>query len=432
MSSEADLDRELSASVQASPEQRAVYADWLLERGDPRGELLTAARTLKEAATTTAQARSVARLALVAALKHLATWLDDKIPEGKPWRPADIRGVTSDRLGFLSHVDGVLHRFRIASGRDLPLPLSLAQVIPTVTEVGIPASAPARAGLSVLALQPVRVLDLLGDDGALRFDCFDIELPVSLARLGMPAVTEPSWRFAGLSDVLARRTKPVELRLSNGSLDVDSFGALLAGGRNVSMLWLDRVRLPVEGVAALTVGDGVVPHLRLVETPVDARVAEGLRSACAFHGVSRFEVKDWPVGAPALEAILRGARSLRHLSIIRSPLGADIPRLLSTTQRLAGLETLDVSGCLLGLGGVTQLLERVSANTRKLVVRFNQLTEHELASLARLSRWPHHCEVRFEEVTFGAGAHQALAAVATAHRLRMEISGCVLTLCPGS
>ena len=239
-------------------------------------------------------------------------------------------------------------------------------------------------------------------------------------------------RLAGLADVLTRRTKPVELRLSDGSLDVDSFGALLAGGRNVSMLWLDRVRLPVEGVSALVTGDGVVPHLRLVETPVDARVAEGLRSAGAFHGVSRVEVKDWPVGPPALEAILRGAPSLRHLSIIRSPLGTDIPRLLTATARLAGLETLDVSGCLLGLGGVTQLLERVSSTTRKLVVRFNQLTEHELASLARLARWPSHCEVRFEEVTFGAGAHQALAAVATAHRLRMEISGCVLTLCPTS
>ena len=429
MSSEADLDRELSARVQASPEQRAVYADWLLERGDPRGELLTAARALKEASTSTAQARSAARLAVVAALKRLATWLDDKVPEGKPWRPADVRGVTSDRLGFLSHAEGVLHRFRIASGRDLPLPLSLAQVIPTITELGLPASPPARTGMNVLALHPVRLLELLGEDGALRFDCFDIELPASLARLGMPAVADPGWRFAGLAEVLGRRTKPVELRLSDGSLDVDSFGALLAAGRNVSMLWLDRVRLPIDGVGALTPANGVVPHLRLVETPVDARVAEGLRSAGAFHGVSRFEVKDWPVGAPALEAILRGAPSLRHLSVIRSPLGADIPRLLSATQRLAGLETLDVSGCLLGLGGVTQLLERVSATTRKLVVRFNQLTEHELSSLARLSRWPRHCEVRFEEVTFGAGAHQALAAVAMAHHLRMEISGCVLTLC---
>ena len=429
MSSEADLDRELSASVQVSPEQRAVYADWLLERGDPRGELLTAARSLKDASTSTSQARSTARLAVVAALKRLATWLDEKVPEGKPWRPADIRGVTSDRLGFLSHADGVLHRFRIAAGRDLPLPLSLAQMIPTVTEIGLPASAPARAGMSALALHPVRIIELLGDDGALRFDCFDIELPVSIARLGMPAVTEPGWRFAGLADVLARRTKSVELRLSDGSLDVDSFGALLAAGQNVSMLWLDRVRLPVEGVSTLSPGNGVVPHLRLVETPLDARVAEGLRSAGSFHGITRFEVKDWPVGAPALEAILRGAQALRHLSIIRSPLGADIPRLLSATGRLGGLETLDVSGCLLGLSGVTQLLERVSANTRKLVVRFNQLTEHDLSSLARMANWPSHCEVRFEEVTFGAGAHQALAAVATAHRLRMEISGCVLMLC---
>lgn len=427
--SDADLDRELSASVQASAEQRAVYADWLLERGDPRGELLTAARALKDAATSSAQARAAARLEVVAALKRLATWLDDKVPEGKPWRPADVRGVTSDALGFLSHADGVLHRFRVAAGRDLPIPLSLGVAVPTVREVALPASPPARSGASVWALHPVRVIDLLGDDGAQRFECLDLELPVSLARLGLPAVTEPGWRFAGLGEALSRRSRPVELRLSDGALDVESLGALLSGCPNVSMLWLDRVRLPVEGLAALGAGEGVVPHLRLVETPLDARVAEGLRGAGAFQGVSRFEVKDWPVGAPALEAILRGAPALRHLSIIRSPLGADIPRLLSATGRLEGLETLDASGCLLGLGGVTQLLERVGARARRLVLRFNQLTEYELGSLARLSRWPDHCEVRFEEVTFGAGAHQALAAVATAHRLRMEISACVLTLC---
>jgi hypothetical protein len=427
--SQADLDRELSSGVRTSPERRAVYADWLLERGDPRGELLTAAHSLSNGSTSTAQARSAARLAVVAALKRVATWLDDQVPEGRPWRPSDVRGVTSEPLGFLSHVDGVLHRFRIASSRDQPLPLSLAQAIPTVNEIGIPATPSTRAGSSALHL--VRVIDQLGDDGAQKFDCFDIELPVSLARLGMPRVSEDGWRFAGLAEALARRTKPVELRLSDGALDVESFGALLAVERNVSMLWLDRVRLPVDGVGALVQRSGGVPHVRLVETPVDVRVAEGLRSGGAFDGISRLEVKEWPVGAPSLEAILRGALSLRHLCIIRSPLGSDLARLLSATGRLAALETLDVSGCLLGVSGVTQLLQRLSQNTRKLVVRFNQLTEDELLSLARLTPWPRHCEVSFEEVTFGAGAHQALAAIAAAHRLPLQISGCVLTLCAG-
>ena len=78
---------------------------------------------------------------LVAALKRLATWLDDKVPEGRPWRPSDLRGVASDSVGFLSHDEGVLHRFRIASGRDTPIPPSLSESVPTITEIGVPAGA---------------------------------------------------------------------------------------------------------------------------------------------------------------------------------------------------------------------------------------------------------------------------------------------------
>ncbi|MBL8918942.1 MAG: hypothetical protein JNJ54_08805 [Myxococcaceae bacterium] len=422
--SEPHLDRELASHVLESPEQRAVYTDWLLEHGDPRGLVLTAARTLKEA--TSASGRSGARLELVAALKKLAGWLDEKVPEGRPWRSADTRGVTSDTVGFLSHEEGVLHRLRCAPGRDVPLPASLLTAVPTVSEVGIPAAAPARAGLSVLALHPVPVLQLLGPEAIARFACFDLELPASLSRLGRPGPDDERWRFRGFADALAKRSTPAELRLADGALEVDTFAALLGTCANASMLWLDRVRLPVEDVGPSR--DGVVRHLRLVETPLEVPVANGLSRAGLFSGLQRLEVKDWPLGPPALEAMLRGAPALTHLSLIRVPLGADLVRLLTATGRLHGLESLDASGCLLGLGGVSRLLDQLGPRTSRLVLRFNQLTENDLASLARRNRWPSHCEVRFEEVTFGAGAHQAVAMVAQAHRLRMAVNGCVLVL----
>lgn len=424
--SEAQLDQELAASALSSAEHRAVYADWLLERGDPRGELLIAARALKDAGSATA--RSGARLEIVAALKRLATWLDGHVPEGKPWRPADVRGVTSDALGFLSHDEGVLHRFRVAAGRASPLPPMLWQAVPSLIEVGVPASPPPRTGLSAQALHPARLLDLLGPSGVARFDCFDVELPGSLARLGAPDVDDAGWRFAGLEAALRERTRPAELRLFDGAMAVESLGALLSGAPNVSLFWLEQVRLPVDGVDGLRARPGVVPHLRLVETPIDVKVALGLARARCLEGLQRLEVKDWSVTAPALEALLAGAPALQHLALIRCPLGADLVRVLTTSGRLQQLETLDASGCLLALGGVSALLRSVGPATRRLVLRFNQLTESDLASLARLEHWPKACEVRFEEVTFGPGAHQALAAVAQAHGLRVEVSGCVLSL----
>lgn len=422
--SEPHLDRELASHVMESPEQRAVYTDWLLERGDPRGLVLSAARTLEQA--TTVSGRSGARLELVAALKKLAAWLDEKVPEGRPWRSADTRGVTSEAVGFLSHEAGVLHRLRCAPGRDVPLPTSLLTAVPTITEVGVPAAPPARAGLSVLALHPVPVVQALGADAIEHFACFDLELPASLSRLGRPGLDDVRWRFHGFADALATRSKPAEVRLADGSLEVETLAALLGTCANASMLWLDRVRLPVEDVGPSR--EGVVRHLRLVETPLEVPVATGLGRAGLFAGLRRLEVKDWPLGAPALEAVLRGADALAHLSLIRVPLGPDLVRLLSTTRRLDGLESLDASGCLLGAGGVSRLLDQLGPRTTRLVLRFNQLTEHDLASLAKRDRWPSHCEVRFEEVTFGAGAHQAVAMVAQAHGLRMEVKGCVLVL----
>jgi hypothetical protein len=418
---------QLAAQVLASAEGRAVYTDWLLERDDPRGALLVAAEALAQAGGGPAKARADARLSVVAALKRLASWLDARVPEGRPWRPADVRGVTSDALGFLSHERGVLRRLRIAPGRETPLPASLARALPTVTELGVPAAPPGSARLGAEALHPVRLLDAVGPEALRHYDCLELELPGALPRLGARGPDDEGWRFHGLGAALRGRQRPLELRLFDGGLESDGLAALLAEAAGASMVWLDRVRLVAEAEAPLARRPGVVAHLRLTETPVPPRLAQALAAAGAFDGLTRLELKDWPFEPPSLEALLVGAPRLTHLAVVRSPMGPALPKRLETTGRLAQLETLDASGCLLGLEGTTALLLGAPPSLTKLVLRFNQLTERHLTALRQLPRWP-RAEVRFEEVTFGPEAHQALAEVARAHRLQLEVSGCVVSL----
>ncbi|MDX2011340.1 MAG: hypothetical protein SFW67_14160 [Myxococcaceae bacterium] len=418
---------QLAAKVLASAEGRAVYTDWLLERDDPRGALLVAAEALAQASGGPAKARADARLGVVAALKRLASWLDGRVPEGKPWRPADVRGVTSEALGFLSHERGVLRRLRVAPGRETPLPVSLGQALPTVTELGVPAAPPGSARLGAEALHPVRLLDALGADALRRYDCLDLELPGALPRLGARRPDDEGWRFHGLGAALQGRERPIELRLFDGSLEVDAFAALLAEASGASMVWLDRVRLAPETGSWTGRRPGRVPHLRFTETPVPHQIARALAGFGALEGLTRLELKDWPFDPPALEALLSGAPQLAHLGVVRSPMGPALPKLLDTTGRLAQLETLDASGCLLGLEGTSALLLKAPASLTKLVLRFNQLTERHLVALTQLERWP-RAEVRLEEVTFGPEAHQALGELARAHRLQLDVAGCVVTL----
>lgn len=378
-------------------DQRAVYTDWLLERGDPRGGLLSAARSLEQA-TGAAAGRAAARLEIVAALKRVAAWLDTRVPEGAPWRSADTRGVTSDRLGFVSHDRGLLRRLRVVTTHARPIPTSVFEALPTLKELAVPEA------LSVVSLGSLE-----------RVRCLDLELPGTVRQSQVE-------RFDGLGAALAEGT---ELRLSDGALETTAFARLLATCGRASLVWLDRVRLLEDLLEAPTV---IAPasHLRLVETALGPRVVAQLVSAGVFAGLNRLEIKEWlPSGQ--LEPMVRAATHLEHLALLRCPLGIEVVDVLVSTGRLAQLETLDASGCLLALGGVAKLLREVGPRMRRLTLRFNQLTATDLGSLARLSRWP-SCEVKLEEVTFGAAAHDALAQLASAHRLRLEVAGCVVTL----
>lgn len=394
--------------VLTSPERRLVYADWLIERGDPRGALLVGARLLTEAST--ARARATARLEIVAALKRVASWLDERLPVGKAWRSSDVRGVRSDAVGFLTHQDGVLHRLRVP-GPGAFVPPALFEVVPTISQLAVAHD----AGNAT----PVEAL--LGAPELARVRCLELELPAFLSPFTRVETLE---RFPALTH---RRDRPLEVRLSEGVVDERTIAEGLQRWAGASMMWLDRARVE-SSAEALSSARGVVPHLRLTETNLELRVARELASSGSLASLVRLELKDWPIGAPSLEQLLKGATALQHLAIIRSPLGAELPRLLIDSGRLLGLESLDVSGCLLGRAGARLLLERVGPATRRLSLRFNQLVEYDFTHLAKLATWPRGCEVKFEETTFGPNAHQALSELARAHQLTIEVNGCAWTL----
>ncbi len=394
--------------VLSSAERRLVYTDWLLERGDPRGSLLAGARLLGDA--TTARDRAAARLEIVAALKRVATWLDEVLPEGKPWRSSDVRGVRSELVGFLSHQDGVLHRLRVPGGAFVSP--RLFEVIPTLTELAVAHDARA----------VVPVSEVIAEKAYAGISCLDLELPAFLNRTAQ----RPESPF-GLRRLSAPRTKPLEVRLSEGVVDERTLAEALQVWAGASMLWLDRARVEPSN-EALSSRPGLIPHLRLTESNLDLRIARDLALCRAFSGLERLEVKDWPIGAPSLEEVLRGASQLRHVAVIRSPLGSDLPHILRSTGTLERLTSLDASGCLLSRAGVRSLLEHLGPATKRLTVRFNQLVEADLHAFAKLPTWPRGCEVVFEETSFGTSAHQALAELARAHQLSIDVKGCVWTL----
>jgi hypothetical protein len=408
------LERELSALVLDSEQARAVYADVLLSQGDPRGELLVAARALAEATT----GRSAARLQVVAALKALAKWLDEKVPEGKPWRAADLRGVTSEHVGFMSHEGGVLHRLRIGATQTGPPTASLFDAVPTLTTIVVPATVSKRLADGRLQTAPRSLFEVVGAAALERVRALELALPVRRADGLASYVDQPE----GLGRVSG---EPVQLRLTNGEVDVSSLAGCLQRWSRASMVWLDRVRVVPDEAFVVDRDEGVVPHLRLTETPLPIPIAKALAASRALEAVERLELKDWSVGPAAIEAMLAATPRLRHLAIIRSPLGRELADVLESSGRLQALESLDLSGCRLGVSGVRALLVAGRALGR-VSLRFNQLNETELPSLAQVDRWP--AEVKFEEVTFGPAAQQALSEVARVHGLKMALNGCGTTL----
>jgi uncharacterized protein (TIGR02996 family) len=147
-------ERDLRAAILAAPDDlapRLVYADWLLERGDPRGEHIV----LQCAKAREGDAHELRRRAL---WQHYgATWLDE-----------DLEYFKVDATRF-EYRDGFLHTVRLRAPELVALGPQLAQhPIHTLCVTALPAELPGLEDSPVLrTLRRLELVNRFDDEPAL-------------------------------------------------------------------------------------------------------------------------------------------------------------------------------------------------------------------------------------------------------------------------
>jgi uncharacterized protein (TIGR02996 family) len=321
-----DGDRDLLAAIAAAPDDdapRLVYADRLLERGDPYGELIETQCAAARLPGGEARAKLEARAAELLE-QHTQTWLAPL----RPW----VSSMYRWERGFM-----VAAELSLLALRDRPV-------------------------LSPLLSQLAHVRIQFMRDGSSR--PLDDEIfqwiaawPVleRLRSLEMPIAAD-----ATSKGVVALAESPLArglrwLQLSNVAMDVTAGSALAA--LSLSSLSLDRCALDASTLRAL--GRGVLaPHtLDLHDTGLDAdRIASLANDGPLLAGVRALDLGHTRPGA-ALTALLEspGFRP-QWLLLDGCALGVDHARVLAMSSKLTALERLDVSDNTFGQEGVTALI----------------------------------------------------------------------------
>jgi len=436
MMERADATAALFAEILADPRSEAarlVYADHLIEHGDPRGELIQLQCRLEHVAWDDPDRRTLARRVADLLGQHESAWT------------RDVRGLGFDdhlhqvtlRRGFVEKVTitAAQHavipalraltplrevHLRVRDGAALaPLGEALAEVeaismhaastearrafaaafarwphtgrirqlhVAGPEVVDVIASAPALAGLETL-----RVMSLARGLGALA------AAPhlSTVKTLELPRATighEGAGLLAG-SRVLANVTR---LQVEGGSIDAAA-GRALAGAAfapNLVQLRIHENVLGPDGTAALVARCTALELLDLEATDLGE---DGLRAVLAASGLARLRSLDVSRNRLDDRALARGFAALqlpalRHLVCRHNVAAARATAALAAAPRLAELRSLDLSDNALADPGVTALAE--SAHLRALEV------------------------LRLASTGVAAGALRALAAGALAPRLR--------------
>jgi uncharacterized protein (TIGR02996 family) len=323
---------ELLAAIRAAPRDdasRRVYADWLLERGDPRGELI--AVQCEQARTPWYAPRFVELERLSAALigRHIDRWLGGLDPRlGPDFRRGMIEGITVDdpaRLAPLAE-DGLVHRATVRadpSGWD---------DLHRIDELELSMSGEPEL-LYRLAAHPrlrLRRLDLSKGFDMVALEAFAGGAFPELERL---RIYSPERRYYDE----AQEDHDYAMDRDGPPSQLDQLCRLLAGraGSLRSLRWLS-VHLELRAPGGL----GPAGCEALGALPVEELWLDGN------------PIRDQ--GAAVLARSPASAR-LRGLSLRRASIGVDGAMALAGSPHLRGLRWLDLSENPLGAGGLAAL-----------------------------------------------------------------------------
>lgn len=241
----ADVLRELWRAVRDAPDDmqpRLILADFLSERGDPRGVLISAQCRLAERGLSPAARRGLNNQVRKLLDKHAREWAG----------PALAMDASYEfRSGFMYRLSGDIERV-LASWREL---LATEPVV-HVEVTGAQAGSVARLAASGL-LGEIRHLTIRGDiadDGV-----------CALAEADLRTIERLNLRDVGMSDaglfglLEASEFRPVRLTLTGNAITDAGVTALASSAvvERLERLFLSRTEVTDEGVAALAAAPGL-------------------------------------------------------------------------------------------------------------------------------------------------------------------------------
>jgi uncharacterized protein (TIGR02996 family) len=348
---------ELLRAVLAAPDDdapRLVYADWLSERGDPRGELIQTQCILADPSTLTGHAELKERERVLIA-RHGEHWLSAMGLDAK----AVTLHVVLDRTEALDHrrgefvffhrgfVDAAKMRFLTYEKSSLALsrePLRRL-VLTQVARADASRLSELRAAPSLTAL--VFHACALGSSGALALASCPVLRNVWELCLSGCGIDD-----AGLSALASSRV-PEALEV----LDLSDNHALYRSGAEAlsNAPWLRGLRV-----------------LRLNDTGIGDDAVWVLARSRGFRALRRLGLKFCRLENAGICALASSdsLRTLTHLDLRSNSIGEEAVRALVVTRKLPHLERLDLRDCNLSPASRSALLkrygERVVVDERRL------------------------------------------------------------------
>jgi len=356
----ADDELALIAQVLASPGDdtpRLVYADWLAERADPRGEFIQLqCKLAAEPDDSNRRAMRVAENKLLAA--HGAAWLAplrEVLPQprqAETYQFGHVRGFVERAeltLACVPHLSALVERAPLL--RELEIVRGAFEGAPKLAQ---PSLAGAFASSAFAQLESLE-LDLVGGGNAIAHEVAKAAVLANLRRLAIKASVwgEMTVVYAAPPDRLA--------------LDDEGAAALASSPhlRGVTRLGLDSNRLTLDGVRAIANGAWRLEALELGHNQLEP---DGLVDALA---------------GPALVG-------LRELSLRGTWIPPAEAARLASNPTFAQLVELDLESCTLGAQGIAAFCDAFALPAlRRLRVERNSLADagaHAIADCSRLSQ----------------------------------------------
>lgn len=410
------MEKDLLAAIYAAPDDdgaRVVYGDWLVEQGNPRGELVQVQARLAMSTTTPAERRKLRTaenkllkaqmpeiIAPIVAIGERHRKLHKKTVEQAFWVEVTSQVKVELVRGFIDFVR--------APATILFYIDELFEIAPLLTRLEIvaepPVSLPPAIEWEVFSssrhIQRLRALrinvNFTGDDGARKLamcsqlsNLEELEVAGSRAWEGMGMASEHELTVAGARALAASPylNKLKKLTLEDSHLRSEGAVALLSGSGLAALEELNVANNNCEGgVFSLVARAPNAPNLRRLTLRNADQDIESLKDFASSKSLSRLQFLDIEkcgLGPKGIEAFLDAFRleSLTDLVIASNSLGDAGGTAIGKSPKLRNLSFLDITKNRLGKKAIAAIASSPHLSQLKKLLINDRESEEARASL---------------------------------------------------